>query len=74
MAGSVHHCITREVGSPAGNAKRCHAGCKSLPILLQMHGAVIQVGARSVRDKFARCPGAKVLLGAAGSLLPDGRK
>jgi len=32
------------------------------------------VGARSVRDKFARCPGVTVLLGAAGSILPDGRK
>jgi len=31
-----------------------------------MHGAVIQVGARSVRDNFARCPGVTVLLGAAG--------
>jgi len=39
-----------------------------------MRGADIHVVVRSARDKFARCPGAKVLLGAAGSLLPDGRK
>src|SRR5690606_14763930 len=32
----------------------------------QMRGADIHVVVRSARDKFARCPGAKVLLGAAG--------